>query len=69
MNAQSSTYGREVRRRRLALGLSQGRLSAVSEVSQAYISAIEGGYAHPSVTIRERILRALNTAPPSEATT
>ena len=69
MNTESITYGKEIRRRRQALQLSQGRMAGMSKVSQAYISAIEAGYARPSMAIRKRILRALNTATSNVATT
>ena len=55
------TVGQNVRKYRLALGLSQGRLSDMSTVPQTTISTIERG-ATPNARIANALAKALKVS-------
>ena len=58
MNEYAS-YGRQVRRRRKALGISQRDLSEIAGDSLHTLSDIESGKANPTIATLDRILRPL----------
>ncbi|MBM4018020.1 MAG: helix-turn-helix transcriptional regulator [Planctomycetes bacterium] len=60
-----SAFGKAVRKRRLALGLSQERLADLSDLHRTYLSDIERGARNPSLASIVRIARALRTTPSS----
>ncbi|AVX21635.1 Helix-turn-helix [Carboxydocella sporoproducens DSM 16521] len=47
---------------RKALGLSQTRLAELSGVSQAYISELEAGCKQPTLTILDKLAKALGVS-------
>ena len=55
--------GAAVRRRRRALGMTQGRLAAAAGLSVPFVSQIETGFAPPSLTSLFAIARVLDTRP------
>ncbi|MBU2501571.1 helix-turn-helix domain-containing protein [bacterium] len=55
-----SNFGQEIRRLRLASGLSLRGLSARLHVSAAHLSDIEHGYRRPSDALLERIIYELS---------
>lgn len=57
----SPAFGQAVRKRRLALGLSQEGLAELSGLHRTYLSDVERGARNPSLLIMVRIARALGT--------
>lgn len=53
--------GHVIRRRRLALGLSQSELALRSEIDRTYMSDVESGTRNPSLGVVERIAEALGS--------
>jgi transcriptional regulator with XRE-family HTH domain len=56
-------FGRAVRKRRLALGLTQETVAELSGLHRTYLSDVERGARNPSLIIIARIARALDTTP------
>jgi transcriptional regulator with XRE-family HTH domain len=57
--------GENIRRRRLALGLSQERLAALIGVEQSYLSGIEYGRRNPTAVTLWHVALALKVKPGS----
>jgi transcriptional regulator with XRE-family HTH domain len=55
--------GRNVRRLRLARGLTQEQMSVVSGFTQQYISDLERGVRNPTVVTLYELAQALNATP------
>lgn len=55
--------GRNVRDRRLALDLTQERLSELTGLTQQYISGLEQGLRNPTVVTLHSLAQALLTTP------
>lgn len=55
--------GRNVRDRRLALDLTQERLSELTGLTQQYISGLEQGQRNPTVVTLHSLAQALHTTP------
>lgn len=55
-------FGRNVRRRRLELGISQEELAHEAESNRTYISDVERGTRNPSIEVVERIAIALDVS-------
>lgn len=55
--------GRNVRRFRDELGLSQEQLAVETELHRTYISGVERGVRNPTVLVVDRLARALNVPP------
>jgi transcriptional regulator with XRE-family HTH domain len=58
-----SLFGQAVRKRRLALGLTQETVAELSGLHRTYLSDVERGARNPSLFIIARIARALDTTP------
>jgi transcriptional regulator with XRE-family HTH domain len=56
--------GRNVRRLRIAAGLSQAELAERMGVDRAYVSGVERGVRNPKVLIVGRLAKALDVDPP-----
>jgi len=56
-------FGQAVRKRRLALGLTQEKVAELSGLHRTYLSDVERGARNPSLFIIARIARALGTTP------
>ncbi|WP_217895503.1 helix-turn-helix domain-containing protein [Oceanibaculum nanhaiense] len=56
-------FGLEVRRRRIALGLSQEQFAEISGLHRTYVSGIERGDRNPTIDIIFQISRALRCPP------
>jgi transcriptional regulator with XRE-family HTH domain len=52
--------GRNLRRRRLAKGISQEELAHLCELDRTYVSGIERGVRNPTVTVLERLAAVLD---------
>lgn len=59
----SASFGRNVRRRREKLGLSQERLAELADVHRTYLSGVESGSRNPTLVVIERIAEALSVRP------
>jgi transcriptional regulator with XRE-family HTH domain len=59
----SLLFGQAVRKRRLALGLTQETVAELSGLHRTYLSDVERGARNPSLFIIARIARALGTTP------
>ncbi|WP_303719175.1 helix-turn-helix domain-containing protein [Brevundimonas naejangsanensis] len=55
--------GRNIRRRRHALGISQEELAFRAEMKRSYVSGIELGNRKPSIDALERLAGALHVDP------
>lgn len=55
--------GRNVRRIREELGLSQEQLAFETELHRTYISGVERGVRNPTVLVVDRLAKALNVPP------
>ncbi len=55
-------FGRIVRRRRLATGVSQEALADRAGLHRTYISLLERGLRNPSLTVVSKLARALGTS-------
>ena len=51
--------GQELRKARLAAGLSQGRVAAMARISREYLSQLERGVYRPTVEVTMRICAAM----------
>jgi transcriptional regulator with XRE-family HTH domain len=58
-------FGLEVKRRRIALGLTQEAFADVSDLHRTYVSSIERGGRNPTLDIVFQIARALKCQPAS----
>jgi len=56
--------GGNVRRARIAVGLSQEALADSAEIDRTYVSGVERGLRNPSITIIAKLAKALSTTPP-----
>lgn len=54
------TVARNLRRLRVALGLSQEALAVDAEVDRTYVSRLERGIENPTVLVLERLAKALD---------
>ena len=54
-------FGRVVRKRRQAAGISQEDLAYEAHVHRTYVSMVERGIANPSLTVVEGLAAALGT--------
>jgi transcriptional regulator with XRE-family HTH domain len=61
-NTTKDSFGRRVKERRAALGMSQADLAKMSDTRQALISAIERGEANPTFDSILRIAIALQVS-------
>ena len=61
-DAAQVSLGAEIRRRRMAHGLTLTNLAAQARISHPFLSQLERGYARPSMTTLERIATALETS-------
>lgn len=59
--ALTSSFGRIVRQRREALGLSQEELGAATNLSRNYIGMVERGETNPTLLVVQSLARALGT--------
>ena len=59
MGALRETFGRNLRKARLASGHSQESLAAATKIDRTYISGIERGVRNPSLDRIERLAEAL----------
>ncbi len=57
----TTAFGRVVRHRREALGLSQEELGATTNLSRNYIGMVERGETNPTLLVLHSLARALNT--------
>lgn len=57
--------GRNLRRYRLAKGVSQEELADLCELDRTYVSGIERGLRNPTVVVLERLAGVLGIAPGS----
>ena len=57
------SFGAALRRAREAKGLSQERLAAAAELTQAYLSRVERGENSPTVEVVFRLCEALTVSP------
>jgi transcriptional regulator with XRE-family HTH domain len=55
--------GKNVRRYRESLGLSQEQLAFETELHRTYISGVERGVRNPTVLVVDRLAKALNVPP------
>ena len=55
--------GRNVRRIREELGLSQEKLAFEAELHRTYVSGVERGVRNPTILVIERLAKALNVPP------
>ncbi len=55
--------GRNIRRRRRELGLSQEQLAFETDLHRTYISGVERGVRNPTVLIVDRLANALKVKP------
>jgi transcriptional regulator with XRE-family HTH domain len=55
--------GENVRRARLAIGVSQEALADLAKIDRTYVSGVERGVRNPSVKILARLAKALKTTP------
>ena len=62
MNAQQ-IIGRNLRKHRLRLGLSQEELAFLTNLQQSCISSLERGIRNPTVLVLERLAKALKVKP------
>lgn len=58
-----TTFGANVRRQRLAQGLSQERLALLAKLDRTYISGVERGVRNPSLKKVCEFARALGVSP------
>lgn len=56
-------WGRQVRARRVALGLSQTQFAELLDVTQQYISAVESGSTVPTDAMKQRLAERSGTRP------
>ncbi len=54
-------FGEKVRKLRLEKGLSQEKLALLAEIDRTYMPGIEKGERNVSITVIEKIIKALNT--------
>lgn len=59
MNARA-LVARNIRRARVAIGLSQEALAVDAEIDRTYVSRLERNLENPTVAVLERLARALN---------
>ena len=59
MNARA-LVARNIRRNRVARGLSQEALAVDAEIDRTYVSRLERNLENPTVAVLERLARALN---------
>jgi Predicted transcriptional regulator with C-terminal CBS domains len=57
--------GRNVRRLRMAVGITQEQLAFAAQIDLTYVGGIERGKRNPSVIVLARIAAALETEPAS----
>ena len=57
------TVGRNVRQARKAVGLSQEALADAAGIDRTYVSGVERGVRNPTVTILDRLAKALGVTP------
>ena len=62
-NEIRTAFGKNVRRRREELNLSQEALSLLAKVHRTYLSGIENGDRNPTLDVVDRLARALKTRP------
>lgn len=55
--------GLNVRRAREALGISQEELADRAEIHRTYISGVERGVRNPTITVLDKIAKALRVKP------
>lgn len=56
-------FGARLREKRLAMGLSQPKLSHIIEMNVGWISRMERGTANPSIVVVVKLARALECQP------
>lgn len=61
MHKLQHQFGRVVRRRRLAAGLSQEALSAAAGLHRTYVGLLERGLRMPSILVAKKVAEALGT--------
>jgi len=57
----SSTFGKVIRRHRIAAGLSQEALAHEAGVHPTYVSMVERGQRRPTIEVGDLLARALGT--------
>jgi transcriptional regulator with XRE-family HTH domain len=62
MSQTSKTLGQNIKRIRLRRKMSQGDICRAIEMDRSYMSAIEGGKVNVTLTILEKLARALNVS-------
>lgn len=62
MSSTAKRFGENIRRIRLAKGMSQGDLCKKLEVDRAYMSNVESGKKNPTLATIERIANALDVS-------
>ncbi len=62
MNKSSKKLGENIKKIRLAKGMTQGDLCRRLEVDRAYMSNIESGKKNPTLSTIENIAKALNVS-------
>lgn len=62
MHPLQRQFGRVLRRRREAAGLSQEALAARAEVHRNYVGLLERGQRVPSILVVQQLARALGTS-------
>jgi transcriptional regulator with XRE-family HTH domain len=61
VSALSKRFGLAIRRKRIAIHLSQEQLAELAHIHPTYIGMVERGTRNPTIEISERIARALKT--------
>jgi len=62
MNSSAKKLGENIRRIRLAKGMTQGDLCRKLEVDRAYMSNVEAGKKNPTLATIDRIAKALGVS-------
>lgn len=58
----NEVFGNNVKKKRLMLGFSQEKLANLAEIDRTYLPDIEKGKRNVSLSIAERIAKALNVS-------
>lgn len=58
----NEVFGNNVKKKRLMLGFSQEKLANIAEIDRTYLPDIEKGKRNVSLSIAERIAKALNVS-------
>ena len=61
---KSSHFGKIIRHRRLALGLTQERVAEIADLHRNYIGDIERGQKEPTISVFVRLCIAVELSPP-----